>query len=480
MEKLFESLVKAIWEGLKHLPYRSTYLWASLVNTISVAFILAYRPPNIIVSYINTHHWPLWIQRHFALPEYAKSRVITYLILTLIFYSLIVGGILKMRLKPYQNKLDLLKLGGEENRPRIISLKRDDDLKTIIRVKSMGIGVEKFQTRKGDIQAAFNQNVESILANENAPQYIEIILSRFPLPKLVYFDAHSDLLQEEGQFIIGQSRQGVIVQKIGELPHLLMAGTTGSGKSTFFKQALLGLMQSSPKAIFYLIDLKRGAEFRVFSIIPGVKFAKTIPSALDLLRAAKSELMTRLDQLDAEGITKIDPKTHQTPRLIIAIDEASEILAIPHRNSPDKEDIMESRAIVNDIAKLGRAAAVNLIVATQKVSKTIIDTSLQENMGGRLAFRMATLANSAQVLGSKDARDIPAIEGRGRYQFGTKSLDIQAPFLTDEQLKYKLKSVAELRAQFISNTREITSLPKKSIDSHLDKTLTTKESEVKT
>ena len=134
------------------------------------------------------------------------------------------------------------------------------------------------------------------------------------------------------------------------------------------------------------------------------------------------------------------------PRIIVAIDEASEILAIPHRNNPLKNDIIECRNLVNDIAKLGRAAAVNLMIATQKVSKTIIDTSLQENMGGRLAFRMATLANSAQVLGSKDAREIPAIEGRGRYQFGTKSLDIQAPYLPDDVLKKKIQLLIDERS----------------------------------
>jgi DNA segregation ATPase FtsK/SpoIIIE-like protein len=99
-----------------------------------------------------------------------------------------------------------------------------------------------------------------------------------------------------------------------------------------------------------------------------------------------------------------------------------------------------------------------LIIATQKVSKTIIDTSLQENMGGRIAFRMATLANSAQVLGSKDAREIPAIEGRCRYQFGTKSIDVQTPYLTDERLKFRLKEVSKLRAQLLSTVQNITTV----------------------
>ena len=434
------------------MPYKSTYLWTSLVNCISAAFIFAHRPPQFIAHYLANNDWPLWIQRHYVLPEYASGRTWLYLGLTAIFYPILVGGICKRRLSPFQKKLDILKFGGEENRPKILSIKRDDDLRTIIKVRAVGIGVEKFQGRKGDLQAAFNQTVESVSADENAPQYIEIVLSTFPLPRLLPFDDMADKLKEEGQFLIGQSRQGPIVQKITELPHLLVAGTTGSGKSTFFKQAILGLMQTSPKAKFYLIDLKRGAEFRIFSSVPGVKFAKTIHPALTLLREAKTEMNARLDQLETRGITKFDPETHNIPRLVIAIDEASEILAIPHRNHPDKDDIIESRQIVNDIAKLGRAAAVNLIIATQKVSKTIIDTALQENMGGRLAFRMATLANSAQVLGSKDAREIPAIDGRGRYLVGTKSLDIQAPFLSDEEFKKKLKGVTEIRAQFISES----------------------------
>ena len=450
MSKIFEIFCYAAWEGLKYLPYRSKYFWAFLFNSISASFFFAHRPSQLISHFLENHSWPLWIQRHYSLPEYAHHRTWFYLLVTVIFYSLIVGGIYKVRLQPFQKKLDILKFGGEENRPKIIRIRKDEDLRTTVRIKAFGIGVEKFQARKGDLQAAFNQNVESITADENGPQYIEVVLSKFPLPRFLSFDLYEDKLKEEGQFLIGQSRQGPVVQKITELPHLLVAGTTGSGKSTFFKQALLGLMQTSPKAKFYLIDLKRGAEFRIFSSVPGVRFAKTVQTALTLLREAKTEMNARLDQLEIKGVTKFDPETHNIPRLVIAIDEASEILAIPYRNSPERADIMEARQIVNDIAKLGRAAAVNLIIATQKVSKTIIDTSLQENMGGRLAFRMATLANSAQVLGSKDAREIPAIEGRGRYLVGTRSLDIQAPYISDAEFKEKLKAVTEVRAQFIS------------------------------
>lgn len=444
-----------MWEGLKQLPYKSTYLWASIANCVTASFVFAYRPPKFISDYLANHDWPLLIQRFYALPQYAEARTWIYLIFAAILYPIFVGGLIKHRFVKYQDKLDTLRLGGDTNRPKVVQVTHDEDSKTTVRIKSVGVGVEKYQGRKGDLQAAFNKNVEFIEADENSPRYINLVLSSFPLPKFLLFEDHVDKLFEEGQFLIGQSRQGLIVQKISELPHMLMAGTSGSGKSTFFKQALFGLMTSSPKAVFYLMDLKQGAEFGVFAKVPGVKFAKTVDSSLPLLRDAKKEMMARFELMEQKGMTKLDPEKDNIPRIIVAIDEASEILAIPHRNHPHKDEIIECRNLVNDIAKLGRAAAVNLIIATQKVSKTIIDTSLQENMGGRLAFRMATLANSAQVLGSKDAREIPAIEGRCRYQFGTKSLDIQAPFLPDDKLKKKIKDLSTTRGQFISKTQPV-------------------------
>jgi hypothetical protein len=133
------------------------------------------------------HAWPLWIQRHYILPEYAGFRTWLYLILTAIFFPLIVGGIIKMRLRPYQVKLDILKFGGEENRPRIISVRHDEDSRTVVKIRAVGIGVEKFKGRKGDLQAAFNQTVESVLAEENAPQYIEITLSSISAAKTFTF-----------------------------------------------------------------------------------------------------------------------------------------------------------------------------------------------------------------------------------------------------------------------------------------------------
>jgi S-DNA-T family DNA segregation ATPase FtsK/SpoIIIE len=187
-------------------------------------------------------------------------------------------------------------------------------------------------------------------------------------------------------------------------------------------------------------------EFGCFSSIPDVQVIKTKSAALASLKSIKAEMQSRFDFLEKEKLTKLDPVQHNYPRIFVAIDEASELLALPDRLNPDKETIAEARRIINDIAKLGRAAAINLLIATQKVSKSIIDTALQENIGGRMAFRMATLANSTQVLGAKEASDLPEIPGRAIWNFGTKFLEVQVPYINEEELKIKVKQISQLRA----------------------------------
>ena len=440
----------------QYLPYKSKYLYLAVFNSIIACLVLAHRPHILISNFLIYLKMPMFVLRFYALPEYAWPRTYLFFGLTVLFFPLVIGWIAKTRFKRYQEAIDLLKLGDDENKPKVIEVIPEEDLKTVIKVKSPGISLEKFQGRKGDFQAAFNQTVEEIRAEDNSPNIINLSISRFPLPSVVYYETHAIDLKNEGEFMVGQSRRGFVIQNIAELPHMLVAGTSGSGKSTFFRQALLGLMKSSPEAKFYLIDLKRGAELGVFAGVPGVRVARSIEDGINLLREVKDQMQKRFDVLEQRGISKIIPDEHKIPRILVAIDEASELISIPSRTNPKKDLMLEAREITNDIAKLGRAAAINLLVATQKVHKSILDTSLQENLGGRMAFRMATLANSASVLGSKGANNLSANPGRSLWQFGLKTLEVQPPFIEDKKIKHLISDLKEKRAAFSTDNQQTT------------------------
>jgi|GEM_PF-2821891 len=442
-----------------YVPFRSKYIGLGIFNSLVACMVLAHRPNILITNFLDYIKMPMVVLRFYAMPEYATTRVYLFLLLTLILFPVVIGGLAKSRFAKYQKSIDLLKLGDEENKPKVIEVIPEEELKTVIKIKSPGISLEKFQARRGDFQAAFNQTVEEIRAEDNSPNIINLSISRYPLPSMVTYESHVLDLKNEGEFMIGQSRRGFILQNIAELPHMLVAGTSGSGKSTFFKQALLGLMKTSPDAKFFLIDLKRGAELGIFSGVPGVRVAKSIEDAVNLLREAKEQMQRRFDILEQRGISKIIPDEHKIPRIVVAIDEASELISIPSRTNPKKDLMLEAREITNDIAKLGRAAAINLLVATQKVHKSIIDTALQENLGGRMAFRMATLANSASVLGSKGANNLSANPGRSLWQFGLKTLEVQPPFIEEKKIKHLIADLKEKRAAFSTNDKELKTQP---------------------
>jgi DNA segregation ATPase FtsK/SpoIIIE-like protein len=105
------------------------------------------------------------------------------------------------------------------------------------------------------------------------------------------------------------------------------------------------------------------------------------------------------------------------------------------KDDPNAPYAIEARSLIDSLAKLSRAAAINLILATQKIDREVIPTTVQENISGRMAFKANTLQGSLVVLGSKDALDLPAeIRGRGIWQFGSRKIMVQTPLVTEEDV----------------------------------------------
>ena len=101
-----------------------------------------------------------------------------------------------------------------------------------------------YQSKKGALSTSFNAIVESIKKGAS-PQFVEISLTQKVLPKTVSFTSLMGHLRKPYSLIIGEALGGVVTLDISTLPHMLIAGSTGGGKSVFFKQALLGLLHSS-------------------------------------------------------------------------------------------------------------------------------------------------------------------------------------------------------------------------------------------
>ncbi len=159
--------------------------------------------------------------------------------------------------------------------------------------------------------------------------------------------------------------------------------------------------------------------------------------------------------MESEGVKSIDSQRDKKDIIVIAVDEASELYAKGKMNKDRANQIAKARELTEEISKLGRAASVHLILATQKVTTETIDTKIQENLGGRISFRANTLQGSLTVLGNKMAYELPDIKGRAIWANGTEFTEVQTPYLDDETL---ISEIEELKKEH-ENEKSLTFQP---------------------
>ena len=353
-----------------------------------------------------------------------------FIVLMILFsggFIWIKGFIHIIRTRGPQKALDSigLKNGLGETAKVVDVVDLETDQKLVI-VNSQGIGQDKFLKSKEALESAFNIPIEQIRYGSSM-KYTEIVLGLTPFPDHISFGDFENELCRDGEFFIGRTKDKILKENICNLPHMLIAGSTGGGKSVFFKQILAGLLKSTDHLQMYLIDLKGGLEFRPFMDMPNVRVVKTMEDAVALLKAVKDEMEARFVHLEKMGREKIDPKRDRIDRIIVGIDEASVLYGNVSRESEDYELVVKARHLTEHIAKLARAASIHLILATQKVTKETIDTRIQENISGRMCFKLNTLEGSLRVLGNGKACDLPNIPGRGIWQLGHETREVQAP-----------------------------------------------------
>lgn len=334
--------------------------------------------------------------------------------------------------------------------PKVVDVEVPEPFKKKILIASQGIGLDHYLNKKSDLESSFGAIVEEIRVSPKSRKLIEISLAEKELPTLVSYQDCLSKLTEPHSFLIGESLSGVIAQPLRSLPHLLIAGTSGNGKSVFFNQTLTSLMRTSPHIQLYLLDLKLGVEVKAYSELPNVRIAKDADEAVKLLQAVVTEMTSRFKYLEKSGRKIIDPIRDNRDLIVVGVDEASVLYKQKKGDRSANEATNLARELTDEITKLGRAAGIHLIAATQKVTTKTIETDVQENIGGRICFRVGTLQGSNTVLGNKMAYELPNIKGRAVWNSGNDFIEVQTPFLSESMIE---KEISAFKEEFSSGTR---------------------------
>ena len=187
----------------------------------------------------------------------------------------------------------------------------------------------------------------------------------------------------------------------------------------------------------------RRLEFRPFGKFSNVSVESDMVAALRKLRMIVAEMNRRFAYLEKVGQTEIVPERDELNHLFVAVDEASLLYGKVSRTDSRFNNVEEARELTRDIAKRGRAAGISLILATQKVTKETIDTTIQETITGRMCFRMNTLQGSLVVLGDNSAMGLPDIPGRGIWQCGNEQVEVQAALLGEGDIEEVRQGMTE-------------------------------------
>ncbi len=245
-------------------------------------------------------------------------------------------------------------------------------------------------------------------------------------------------------FALGKELNGVTdICAVNKMPHVLIAGSTGSGKSVCLNSLILSILyKSSPEDVkFILIDPKR-VEFSIYAGLPHLVMPDIIsePKKADnALAWAVREMEKRYDALAEHRVRNIEEYNNlqdvkdrylpKMPYIIIIMDEFADIM-----QSPDCKDI-ESKVI--RLAAKARAAGIHLVLATQRPSVDVLSGTAKNNFPARIAFFLTTQTDSRTILGYGGAENLL---GRGDMLYvapgsneGAKRL--QGCYVSDEEVK---------------------------------------------
>ena len=186
-----------------------------------------------------------------------------------------------------------------------------------------------------------------------------------------------------------------------EAYHILIAGTTGSGKSTLLDGLMYAACNLNPAPALVLIDPKRTTFKKYKDMIITARYETDIKGALMALRQVADIMVDRYKELDEDPWAEKSTR----PPIYVFIDEYADLIC----GEDNKKTTQEAERLIIKLARLGRAANIHLIIATQTVLANIVKTEIKSNFVTRIALHMEMPSQSRLVLGISGAENLPEI-----------------------------------------------------------------------
>ncbi len=297
----------------------------------------------------------------------------------------------------------------------------------------------------------------------------EIIWLRENIESQEFMGSKSKMTIAMGKDINGR----IVTADLAGMPHLLIAGSTGAGKSVAINAMIMSILyKATPDQVrLILVDPKR-LELGNYEGVPHL-YTPIITEpklAANALRNAVREMERRLKLLAAKGVRNIDQYNRlfdqsgtpslfdeesdekPIPYIVIIIDELADLMML------DSSNVEES---ITRLAQMARAVGIHLVLATQRPSVDVITGLIKANFPARVSFRVATKVDSRTIL---DANGAEALLGKGDMLYlpsgSARVHRLHAPFVTEKEIAavvefWKSQGTAEYQQQFLDPPKDI-------------------------
>lgn len=342
---------------------------------------------------------------------------------------------------------------------------------------AQGVKISRILGLKDDLQMALsatNMHIEAPIPGKpfvgiEIPNEKKTILGLRSIVELDEFKDGSNLTLIIGKDIIGRP----VISDLTKMPHLLVAGATGAGKSVTLHNLIISLLyKNSPNDLKLIILDPKRVEFTSYNALPHlytpiIKDAKT---AIKCLNWAAQEMERRYDVLgeygmpnlveynkkifnpalekarkrneEGEVVTGLPPKM---PFIVIVFDEFNDfMLTYPKEITP----------IITSLSQKARAAGIHLILTTQRPDVKVITGTIKANIPSRIALKTTSQIDSRTILDQAGAEDLLG-NGDMLYMNGSSITRVQAPFVSIEEIKNVINNIKKNYEDYIPDSISI-------------------------
>ncbi|MDR2638944.1 MAG: DNA translocase FtsK 4TM domain-containing protein [Helicobacteraceae bacterium] len=292
---------------------------------------------------------------------------------------------------------------------------------------------------------------KDVIGIEIPNKTFETIYLREALGAPIFINAASELTIALGKDIVGNP----FVTDLKKLPHLLIAGTTGSGKSVGINAMILSLLyRNSPDSLRLLMVDPKMLEFSVYNDIPHLltpvitkpkqAIAALANMVVEMERRYEMMSKTKTKNIESYNHKARDEKFDALPFIVVVIDELADLMMSGGK---------EVEVSIARLAQMARASGIHLIVATQRPSVDVITGLIKANLPSRISYRVGSKIDSKVIL---DTQGAESLLGRGDMLFtppGSVGLvRLHAPFSSEQEIERIVEFLKSQRAPEYDNS----------------------------